>query len=226
MALRWVLFDMNGTLLDPAGIADALGGAAAHRKLVQEGFDEALLHSMADTLSGGYRPLPDYLRAALERRLMVSGEGTERLDAAMEKAAVMDPFPEAAEALDRLHERELELAVLTNSATADAEESLARAGLRDRFAAVVGSDAVGVFKPHPDVYRRGLSEIGAAPQESCMVAAHGWDLMGAKRVGLQTAWVARKEGRPPATLPQPDVRGDNLLAAADGILKRLAARSD
>lgn len=223
MALRWVLFDMNGTLLDPTGLAAALGGGQEHRRMVEEGFDEALLQSMADTMSGGYRPLPDYLRAALERRLLGSGEGTARLDAAMEKASAMDPFPEAADALDRLRDGDLELAVLTNSATASAEASLQRAGLRDRFAAVVGSDAVGVFKPHPDVYRRGLSEVGAEAGEACMVAAHGWDLMGARRVGLKTAWVSRKEGRLLATLPEPEVLADDLLGAANGILGHLRA---
>jgi 2-haloacid dehalogenase len=52
-----------------------------------------------------------------------------------------------------------------------------------------------------------------------MVAAHGWDLMGAKRVGLTTAWVSRKEGRLLATVPKPDVTGDDLLAAADRIVE-------
>jgi 2-haloacid dehalogenase len=220
MALRWVLFDMNGTLLDPAGIAAALGPEEQHRDLVEEGFREALLHSMADTLSGGYRPLPEHLRAALERRLRVAGAGVDRLDAAMRKASAMDPFPEAAEALDLLRAGGLELAVLTNSATDSAEASLERAGLRDRFAVVAGSDAVRVFKPHPDVYRHGLAAVGAEAAEACMVAAHGWDLMGAKRVGLATAWVSRTERHLPATLPDPDVRAGDLVGAARGILIR------
>jgi 2-haloacid dehalogenase len=220
MALRWVLFDMNGTLLDPTGIAAALGGEEQHRDLVEEGFREALLQSMADTLAGGYRPLPEYLRAALERRLLIAGDGTERLDAAMQKASAMDPFPEAAEALDLLRAGGLELAVLTNSATDSAEASLERAGLRDRFAVVAGSEAVRVFKPHPAVYRHGLAVVGAEPTEACMVAAHGWDLMGAKRVGLATAWVSRSERHLLATLPDPDVRADDLVGAADRILRR------
>jgi 2-haloacid dehalogenase len=220
MPLRWVLFDMNGTLLDPRGIAAALGPEEQHRGLVEESFKEALLQSMADTLSGGYRPLPEYLRAALERRLLLAGEGADRLDAAMQKASAMDPFPEAAEALDRLRAGGLELAVLTNSATDGAEASLERAGLRDRFAVVVGSDVVRVFKPHPDVYRHGLAAVGAEPAEACMVAAHGWDLMGARRVGLATAWVSRSERHVLATLPDPDVRADDLVGAATGILAR------
>jgi 2-haloacid dehalogenase len=72
--VRWVLFDLNGTLLDPSGIADPLGGGERTRRLVAEAFRDALLLTMADTPSGGaYRPLPDYLRAELERALRAAG---------------------------------------------------------------------------------------------------------------------------------------------------------
>jgi len=148
MPLRWVLFDLNGTLLDPSGIASELGGEGNSRRLVEEAFDEALLHSMADTLSGDYRSIPEYLRAALERRLIVAGHGTDRLDAAMGKAASMEPFPEAAAAIDRLRDGRLELAVLTNSSTESAESSLEAAGLRGQLSAVIGSEATRAFKPH------------------------------------------------------------------------------
>jgi 2-haloacid dehalogenase len=198
MPLRWVLFDLNGTLLDPSGIARELGGVGEYGGLVEAAFDEALLQSMADTLSGQYRSIPEYLRAALERRLVVGGHGTDRLDAAMRKAGAMDAFPEAAEALDRLRDGGLELAVLTNSSTDSAESSLEAAGLRGRLSKVIGSEAVRKFKPHPEVYRHGLEAVGAQPQEACMVAAHGWDLMGAKRVGMTTAWSrGRRAGRWP-----------------------------
>jgi hypothetical protein len=58
---------------------------------------------MADTVSGGaYRPLPDYLRATLERVLRAGGRDLGVLDAAMRRAAAMDPFPEAESALSTL----------------------------------------------------------------------------------------------------------------------------
>lgn len=220
-SLRWVLFDMNGTLLDPGGIAETLGGGEDNDHIVRNAFAEALLHAMADTLSGAHRPLPEHLRAALERQLIANGRSTERLNAAMHKAARLDPFPDAAAAVDRLRGAGLHVAVLTNSATDSAEASLSAAGLRETLDAVIGSDGPGVFKPHPDVYRHGLDQIGAAPQEACMVAAHGWDLMGAKRVGLRTAWVARTERHLPATIPPPDVQGTDLAAVAERIATQL-----
>jgi 2-haloacid dehalogenase len=37
-----------------------------------------------------------------------------------------------------------------------------------------------------------------------MVAVHPWDIDGARRAGLQTAWVNRSDGTYPATFLEPD----------------------
>src|SRR5947209_7182583 len=125
--VTWVLFDLNGTLLDPSGITEAFGGGEAERRITAEAFHEALLLTMADTVSGGeYRPLSEYLRAALERSLRAEGRDLAALDSAMERAAAMKPFPDVAGALARLGGASLKLGVLTNSTAEAAERALTR----------------------------------------------------------------------------------------------------
>jgi 2-haloacid dehalogenase len=187
--------------------------------LVAEAFHEALLLTMADSLSGGaYRPLPDYLRATLERALRADGRATDALDAAMERAAAMEPFPDAKSALSRLATEGLHVGVLTNSTTAAAERALRSCGLRERFEVVIGSDQVQTFKPHPRVYRHGAERVRAEPAEIVLVAAHAWDVMGAMRAGLRGAWVARSERWLIPVVPEPDVRGVDLEDAAGKII--------
>jgi 2-haloacid dehalogenase len=215
---RWVLFDLNGTLLDPSGIAEPLGGGDAERRLVAEAFRDALLLTMADTLSGGaYRPLPDYVRAELERALRAEGRDLRALDAAMERTGAMDPFPEAEGALSLLLGSRLHLGVLTNSTARAADAALAAAGLRERFELVIGSDEVQKFKPHPRVYEHAVERIDADPGEVVLVAAHGWDVMGAMRAGLRGAWVARGERWLVPVVPEPDLRGEDLEEVARAI---------
>lgn len=222
--ISWVLFDLNGTLLDPGGIADPLGAGEEDRRLVAEAFHEALLLAMADTLSGGaYRPLSDYLRAALERALRADGRDVEALDPAMERAGAMDPFPEAGAALSRLRGADLRVGVLTNSTTEAADRALTAAGLRDRFEVVIGSDEVQTFKPHPSVYERAARRAEAKPEEIALVAAHAWDVMGAMRAGMRGAWVARSELWLVPIVPKPDVTGDDLEDVATKIIARLAS---
>lgn len=223
IGVRWVLFDMNGTLLDPSGIAEPLGGGEDDRRLVAEAFQEALLLTMADTLSGGaWRPLGEYLRATLERGLRARGRSPDGLDAAIRRASAMDPFPEADAALELLGEAGIHTGVLTNSATEDAERALASAGLRHRFEVVIGSDAVRMFKPHPRVYEHAATRLGADTASLWLVAAHAWDVAGAIRAGLRGAWVARGERWLVPIVPEPDVRGADLIEVA----RLLAGRAD
>jgi 2-haloacid dehalogenase len=215
------LFDLNGTLLDTSAIAEPLGGGPGERRLVAAAFQEALLLTMADTLSrAGWRPLPEYLRAALGRALLADGRELDALGAAMERAATMDPFPDAREALIVLRDAGLHTGILTNSTTETAEAALESAGLRDLLEIVIGNDAVQSFKPDPRVYEHGVAELGVAPGEICLVAAHAWDVVGAMRAGLRGAWVARGEPWPAALDPEPDARGEELTDVARALADR------
>jgi 2-haloacid dehalogenase len=221
VAVEWLVFDLNGTLLDLSCLAPELGGAG-DGALVERAFDDAIGHAMADTLSGAYRPLPDYLRDALVRRLEADGRATDRVEAVMRRAKAMDPFGDARAAIDRAITTGLRLAVLSNSGTGAARGALEHAGLADALAAIMGSDAVGVFKPHPGIYRHALRELDVRPQAACMVAAHAWDIAGAARVGMRTAWISRAGRRFPDVFPAPDVQADHLLAAVTAVGQRLA----
>jgi 2-haloacid dehalogenase len=92
--------------------------------------------------------------------------------------------------------------------------------LRERFEVVIGSDEVQKFKPHPRVYEHAVERLNVDPGEIALIAAHGWDVMGAMRVGLRGAWVARSERWLVPVLPEPDVRGDELVDVAGKIVAR------
>jgi 2-haloacid dehalogenase len=201
----WAVFDLNGTLLDIAAVGDDL-------------LHEALFAAMTLNHVGEYRPLPELLAAAAQRRHAALG-GPAPADVAA-AAAAMPAYPEAPAALDRLSAAGVRLAVLTNSPTGRAEAGLRSAGLRDRFEHVIGTDQVGVFKPDARVYRHGLSVLGAEPSEAVMVAAHWWDLRGARAAGMRVAWVARGEGELSSLLPRPDARGADLAEVAEAIVAR------
>lgn len=222
MTPAWVLFDLNGTLLDPGVMAAAFGAPA---QLGDEVLDDAVWQAMAGMLVGIYRPLPDYLRAALQRRAELDALDGGAIDEALQRATAMPPFPEAGAALDALRDAGLRIGVLTNSSAEAAEYALASAGLGERIELVAGSDAVEAYKPDPRVYARGVERTGAAAEEVVLCAAHWWDVLGAGRAGLRTAWVGRRERTLLASVPEPDYRGVDLLQAAASIVAGAHASS-
>jgi len=207
-----VVFDLNGTLTDVRALAEPWGGAAAPPRLGPEALDEAVMTSMVDTLSGVFRPFPELLRGALGRRAQLAGLDLGPLDAALERAAALPAQPEAAAALDHLRASGFRVAVLTNSAADAGRRTLAAAGLLERVDRLDGADAVQAYKPDPRVYALAEPEPGA-----WFVAAHWWDVAGASRAGLRTAWISRDDRLLPATAPEPDIAAPDLLAAARAI---------
>lgn len=174
-----IAFDLNGTLTD----LRALTGDDRGRVL----FDRALLLAMADTLSGTVLPFSEYVRAVLER------DAPAVADSAMSRFATLPAQPGAAEALKVLRDAGLQTAVVTNSTTAAAEATLVAAGLRGLVNTVVGTDGVGAYKPDPRVYRNAERRLDASPDQLCLVAAHAWDVRGARRAGWNAAWVGHTE---------------------------------
>ena len=78
---------------------------------------------------------------------------------------------------------------------------------------MIGTDRV-ASSADARVYRHGLSVLGAEPAQATMVAAHWWDLRGARAVGMRVAGVARGEGALSPLLPDPDAQGADLLPVA------------
>jgi putative hydrolase of the HAD superfamily len=85
---------------------------------------------------------------------------------------------------------------------------LARAGLADRFDAIVISGEIGAEKPDRRIFLGALKALGAAPHEALMVGDDpARDVAGAVAAGLDTVWIDRTWRRRglayPQTLPKP-----------------------
>lgn len=214
--MTWVLFDLNGTLVDPSVMAQPLGDSTADEELVLAAFDDANMQAMVATLTGENTPFPDMLGAALRRRLRIAGRDEAAAEAAMDLAGTMPAFLEAPAALETLRGSGRRLGVLTQSPADVADAVLRFAGLRDRIELVMSAQEAGAYKPDPRSYRMALERIGG--EEACLVSVHWWDVAGAKRAGLNTGWVARRERALLDTVPEPDVVGRDLAEVADRLV--------
>jgi 2-haloacid dehalogenase len=64
-----------------------------------------------------------------------------------------------------------------------------RAGLP--WDAVLGAEIARAYKPSPEEYQRNVAALDLEPADVMMVAAHNYDLIGARSCGLKTAFVLR-----------------------------------
>ncbi len=211
-----VVFDVNETLSDMAPLAHRFATVGAPPHMAALWFASLLRDGFALTAAGGPARFPalaeDGLRASLADVTLDRG-----IDQAV--AHVMEGFMGLSVHADvpggvrELSERGLRLVTLSNGAAAVAERLLASAGLRDRFERCLSVDDAGAWKPAPVAYAHAADACGVAPAAMLMVAVHPWDIDGAARAGLSTAWLDRGGAHYPAYFTPPDL----AAAGVDGL---------
>lgn len=211
-----VVFDVNGTLLDPEGIGDPWEVTGFGVAVL----DETVFAAVCETVRGVFRPFSELLEAAITAEASRRRLDLGRVGEAVGRAAALDPFPEAGHALELLREGGHRVAALTNSGAEKGRAALEAAGLAERFEAILGTDAVEAYKPHPHCYRHALEELGTEPEETMLVAAHWWDVAGAASCGWRTAWISRTERVLTPAAPEPEIQAADLLDAARQITGR------
>ncbi len=203
-----VVLDVNETLfsldaLDPVFAGVDLRG---QRDLW---FARTLRNGFALTCAGIYRPFPDVARGAF---LSLAPDRLSDSDADELLAAFgeLTPHPEVPEALEALRSSGRSVVTLSVGNAANVEKLFRNSGMSELVTHHLSCEAVQKWKPAPDPYLYACREVGAVTADTWMVAAHSWDLTGARAVGMQTAWLSRLEGRLDPAFGAPDVEGLDL----------------
>ena len=218
-----IAFNLNGTLLDPAGLdpifAEFFGDAALRRSWFLQ-LEKLLLLSAATTV---YHDFDSLAQAALglveaEKRSLSNQEKQRFNEAVLHLPA----FPDVEEGLKRLRD-DFTLVILTNSTLKGAMRQISNGGLTRYFAHVHSADEVQHFKPSPEPYRMLAQKLGVAVGEITLVAAHAWDIAGAAWAGCRTAFIRRPGQYLSEVSPTPNLVANDLLDLAGQLRKAEAA---
>lgn len=213
-----VIFDVNETLSDMSSMARRFEDVGAPAHLAPTWFASLLRDGFALTAVDASEA---FAHLAAES-LLVSLHGLALNRAAPEAVAhIMDGFGglpvhgDVPDGIAALRGRGIRLVTLSNGSAAVAEALFVRAGIRDHFDRLLTVEDAGRWKPAPEAYAYALRECGVAGSDAMLVAVHPWDIDGAARAGLTTAWVNRSGGPYPAYFTTPDLRAASLTDLAD-----------
>ena len=142
---------------------------------------------------------------------------SERIREFMQVWRNLIPYPDSLEGLRRLS-RKYRLVALSNGEP-DYLQHLASNQIKFDFDAIISVEEGGAFKPHPAVYRSAARILDAAPSQIMMVAAHSFDIMGARACGFRGAYVNRYAlPYEDTTQYTPDIVVDDFNQLADVLL--------
>jgi putative hydrolase of the HAD superfamily len=98
-------------------------------------------------------------------------------------------LPNALEVVEQIAAR-LPVAVVTNGITAIQRSRMALSPLKDYLTEMVISEAVGISKPRPGIFKIALDRLGVKPRDALMVGdGVNSDIRGANNAGIDACWL-------------------------------------
>ncbi|MGN7200792.1 haloacid dehalogenase type II [Arthrobacter sp. SAFR-044] len=203
-----IVFDVNETLSDMAPLAEAFAQTGAPRELAKLWFATLLRDGFALTASGDNKAFAAIGAEALRTLLAAEGisgdldAAVERIMTAMQNLSLHPDVPGGVSALAAAGHR---LVTLTNGASANTDRLLVAAGIRDKFELLLSVEDAPAWKPAKAAYEYAAASAGVDPSGMLLVAVHPWDIHGAAKAGLRTAWINRTGARYPSYFQAPDI---------------------
>ncbi len=212
-----VVLDVNETLSDMSPLGGLLEAMGAPPHLARVWFADVLRDGFALTAAGADEPFTRIGAEAL--RALLQGLTLDRdVDAAVEHVttglSALDVHPDVADGVRALAASGARLVTLSNGSAAAAEGLADRAGIRHHFEAMLSVEEAGAWKPASAAYAYALARCHVAPAEAMLVAVHPWDIDGAARAGLATAWINRTNSHYPRHFTAPQVVAGSLTELA------------
>jgi 2-haloacid dehalogenase len=191
---RTFVFDAYGTLFD---VHAAIGRHRASAGPEADRFSDIwrskqLEYTWTLTLAGRYVDFWTLTQRALDYSFArVPSVDRALRPALLDAYMALDAFADARAALQSLKAAGQSTAILSNGTPAMLDAAVATARIGEHLDAVLSVDALGVYKPRPEVYALVTERMQVAARDVVFVSSNRWDVAGAKSFGFHTAWINR-----------------------------------
>ncbi|KAB2442212.1 HAD family hydrolase [Bacillus luti] len=99
------------------------------------------------------------------------------------------PFPNMHQLLQQLTQQNIKIGIITNGFTNFQMSNLRALNLHTYTNTILISEAEGMKKPHPDIFKRALQKLGVKAEECLYVGDHPEnDVLGSEQVGMFGVW--------------------------------------
>ena len=218
--IRGVVFDVNETLSDMAPMADAFETVGAPGSLAKTWFAGVLRDGFALSTVGDSEHFAaianNQLRVVLHSARL-RGSLDQAVESILHKLRTLSLHPDVADGVRALTADGLQVLTLSNGSSDLAAQLFAEAGLREEVSHLLSVEDASLWKPAEQAYRLASEASGLALEQLLLVAVHPWDIHGAARAGMRTAWINRTGEPYPTYFLAPDFTVSAVSELADAI---------
>lgn len=213
-----IVFDVNETLSDLAPMSARFVDVGAPASLANVWFASLLRDGFALAAARGRAPFA-VIAAEMLREVLHDVTLNCSLDDAttriLEGFATLGVHQDVEPGIRALRSAGFRLVTLSNGSAQVAETLLGRAGIRDQFDAILSVEDAPAWKPVGAAYGYAADACVVRPADMLLVAVHPWDIHGAAKAGLRSAWLNRSDRVYPSYFAAPDYTVRSLSELAD-----------
>ncbi len=188
------VFDAYGTLFDVHSavgrLRDSIGPKAEDLSRLWRG--KQLEYTWLRALMGEHADFWQVTGDALDYALASNDLRDAGIrQALMDAYLTLDAYPEVPAMLARLKAAGLQTAILSNGEPKMLDAAVKGAGIDQHLDYVLSVESVGIFKPHPSVYRYAVERLQVPADAISFQSSNAWDICGASSFGLRPVWINR-----------------------------------
>ena len=183
MSLRFLCFDLDGTLVDSRAAIVGCFQASLRASGFTDIDDEAIAGHIG-------RPLGEMLEGLVEPADQGPIIAAYVRDFVDWDHRCTQAFPGILEALERLGETDLRMAVTSSKSLVGIERVVREQGIAHHFTDLWGGDLVSRGKPNPEMLQRAMTSAGMTPAETLLVGDTTYDIEMGVAAGVRSLGVS------------------------------------
>lgn len=215
-----IVFDVNETLSDMSPLGERFREVGATPEMAKLWFATLLRDGFALASAGDNGSFAT-IGAEVLRGLLTGTKLDRPLDAAVDHVigglARLEVHPDVTAGIRALSAAGFRLVTLSNGSAQLAGKLFSDAGIRDEFDLLLSVEGAPSWKPARSSYQYAAAATGTDPGSMLLVAVHPWDIHGAARAGLRTAWLNRTGDSYPAYFEAPEFTVSSLTQLAPAL---------
>ena len=207
--LDLVIFDVNQTMFSLNALNKKFKEFGLKQSLVnnwflsvlKEGFSSSLSQQFVDFKTIGKNEL---IKIFLQNNTLYNHK---IINSILGEFSNLKVHPDIKTSLKYLKKNKIKIVTLTNGSVSNTKLLLKKNDINNFIDECFSINSFKIWKPAREVYLKTCEKMKIKPGRALMIAAHGWDINGAKLAGLKTAYITRYEKKLSNFYNRPDYVG-------------------
>ena len=209
--LDLVIFDVNQTMFSLNALKKKFKEFGLKQSLVnnwflsvlKEGFSSSLSQQFVDFKTIGKNEL---IKIFLQNNTLYNHK---IINSILGEFSNLKVHPDIKTSLKYLKKNKIKIVTLTNGSVLNTKLLLKKNNINNFIDECFSINSFKIWKPAREVYLKTCEKMKIKPGRALMIAAHGWDINGAKLAGLKTAYITRYEKKLSDFYYRPDYVGSD-----------------